>query len=243
MTILVGRDILSWVRYSERDSSDVTASAMPWLGATQHNTMHTAADAFVTHKMPTIHRIHCTVASLSGPASSWRHVTSHQAAWWRGSSGGTAPFHADDRGMLRCSWSRTGLDRYGSVCSTPPHEKEMHCRSTHGRTGLLSPFSSIKQLHVGAACWLCAGLFPSALPGSAAILGCFSHRPDAPTCHARRGHPANLAAESVASARPDRCQKAAARGHGALARLRALSRGLCLARPLCSGASHTSQMR
>jgi hypothetical protein len=100
------------------------------------------------------------------------------------------------------------------------------------RTGLCLRARQKKQLRVGSWAGSAQGPFPSALPGSATVFGCFCHRPDAPTCHAQRGHPANLAAESVASARPDRCQKAAARGHGALARLRALSRGLCLARSL-----------
>jgi hypothetical protein len=41
------------------------------------------------------------------------------------------------------------------------------------------------------------GTAPSALPGSAAMIGCSSHPPDAPTCHPQRGQPARLAAESV----------------------------------------------
>ena len=35
------------------------------------------------------------------------------------------------------------------------------------------------------------GTFPSALPGSTAMIGCFSHQPDALTCHTRRGKPAS----------------------------------------------------
>jgi hypothetical protein len=34
------------------------------------------------------------------------------------------------------------------------------------------------------------GTGPSAPPGSTAVLGCFSHQPDAVTCHPRRGKPA-----------------------------------------------------
>jgi hypothetical protein len=43
--------------------------------------------------------------------------------------------------------------------------------------------------------------------------------------------------------RPPLAQKAAARGRSALDMLRVASRGLCLARPLQSDASHTSEMR
>ena len=39
------------------------------------------------------------------------------------------------------------------------------------------------------------GTVPRALPGLTAMIGCFSHQPDALTCHPQRGHPANLAAE------------------------------------------------
>jgi hypothetical protein len=41
---------------------------------------------------------------------------------------------------------------------------------------------------------------PRALPGSAAVIGCFSHQPDALTCHPRRAQPARPAAESVPNA-------------------------------------------
>ena len=41
------------------------------------------------------------------------------------------------------------------------------------------------------------GTVPRALPGSVAMIGCFSHQPDALTCHPQRGHPPSLAAESV----------------------------------------------
>ena len=41
------------------------------------------------------------------------------------------------------------------------------------------------------------GTVPSGLHGSAATIGCFSQRPEAPTCHSGRAQPARLAAESV----------------------------------------------
>ena len=41
---------------------------------------------------------------------------------------------------------------------------------------------------------------PSALHGSAEVLGCFADQPDAPACQSRRAHPARLAAQSVPNA-------------------------------------------
>jgi hypothetical protein len=38
------------------------------------------------------------------------------------------------------------------------------------------------------------------LPGSAAIIGCFSHRPDALTCHPRRAQPQTPRSKSVSNA-------------------------------------------
>ena len=44
------------------------------------------------------------------------------------------------------------------------------------------------------------GSVPRSLPGSNGTIGCFSHRPDALTCHPGRGNPSNLAAEGVPKA-------------------------------------------
>ena len=45
------------------------------------------------------------------------------------------------------------------------------------------------------------GTVPSALSGSVAMFGTFSHQPDAPTCHPRRGRPASTGhAEAKSSA-------------------------------------------
>ena len=48
------------------------------------------------------------------------------------------------------------------------------------------------------------GTGPSALPGSISMVRWFWHQPGALTCHSRRAHPANLAAEGVLKARDSR---------------------------------------
>jgi hypothetical protein len=71
---------------------------------------------------------------------------------------------------------------------------------TRCKLGCLRPRSAA---HPGPACSVskssctgaqragCAqGTAPSALPRSTAVIGCFSHRPDASTCHSRRRQPA-----------------------------------------------------
>jgi hypothetical protein len=49
------------------------------------------------------------------------------------------------------------------------------------------------------------GTFPSALPGSTAVLGCFSHQPDALTCHTLRGKPASTGRGGVS--RASKCRR------------------------------------
>jgi hypothetical protein len=46
----------------------------------------------------------------------------------------------------------------------------------------------------------CQGTTPSALPGSMTMFGCFSHQPEALTCHPQRGRPANTGLGGVPQA-------------------------------------------
>ena len=48
------------------------------------------------------------------------------------------------------------------------------------------------------------GTRPSALPGSMVVFECFSHQPDAPTCHAQRGKPVNTGSGGVKKAHKTR---------------------------------------
>jgi hypothetical protein len=48
------------------------------------------------------------------------------------------------------------------------------------------------------------GTAPRGLHDSAAVIGCFSHQPDALMCHLRRAHPARLAAESLSNMMEER---------------------------------------
>jgi len=53
------------------------------------------------------------------------------------------------------------------------------------------------------------GTRPSALPGSMVVFGCFSHQPDAPTCHPQRGKPVATGGGGVPKAHRTRVWPAA----------------------------------
>jgi hypothetical protein len=92
--------------------------------------------------------------------------------------------------LLRLAIRRMGTAHgpYCGICCPEP----MPSRSSSVR----KKSSCARAPRTGSA----QGTVPGALPASEAMFGCFCDPPDAPICHPQRGHPANLAPESVPKA-------------------------------------------
>jgi hypothetical protein len=84
------------------------------------------------------------------------------------------------------------------ACPLPWHSLRRGCASS--TTSRLKKSSCAGAQRAGSA----QGTIPRGLHDSAAVIGGFSHQPDALMCHLRRAHPARLAAESLSNMMEER---------------------------------------